>query len=31
MYRLFLSPAVAGRPNGLLGHTLLGAPLARIG
>src|ERR1019366_8209255 len=27
MYRLFLSPAVAGRPNGLLGHTLLGAPL----
>ncbi|MGO8887224.1 MAG: membrane protein insertase YidC [Streptosporangiaceae bacterium] len=27
MYRLFLSRAVNGTPNGLLGHTLLGAPL----
>ncbi|MCM2392209.1 membrane protein insertase YidC [Streptomyces albipurpureus] len=28
MYYLFSSPSIGGAPNGLLGHTLLGAPLA---
>ena len=28
VYRLFRSATISGRPNGLLGHDLLGAPLA---
>ena len=30
MYRLFLSPTVAGQPNQLLTHTLLGTPLSTV-
>lgn len=30
MYRLFLSPTVAGQPNQLLTHTLLGTPLGTV-
>lgn len=30
MYRLFLSPTVAGQPNQLLTHTLFGTPLGTV-